>query len=95
MNRTTIERFNGDNERTTWEFTLHIGYGGDSCIWLDRYINQTKESKRKRKWTTRSLFYRMDRRVNTMNNPPVPGDVISEMRREFADAIMDLPIKIQ
>ncbi len=81
-----------ETERELWDFILHIDYGG-SCIWLDLYSRQSRESTRHRKWNVNQRWSRLDYRQSNIVDAPLPSDVESEMRSRYQAYIATLPIK--
>ncbi len=92
MNQLEIIRMNGDLNRERWFFSLVVDYSGRSCIYLDAYSFETKESTRHRKWITQNMWNRLFPRNNTISEPPVSTEVEEEARRTFADRVKVLPI---
>jgi hypothetical protein len=91
MNQVEVTRMNGDLKREVWNFTLSIDYGR-SRIWFDSYSFQTKETSRKRRWIKQTHWDRLDRRNNNIETPSIPSDVEAEMRAQFQQYILTLPI---
>ncbi len=87
-----VEVIRGDNtQRERWEFELNCSFFGSDEI---RWGFYTKESKRPRQriWRRDGYWSRLFQRDMTIKNPPLPLDVVSEMREEFSRKVIALPM---
>ncbi|KKL91937.1 hypothetical protein LCGC14_1889710 [marine sediment metagenome] len=89
--RIEIVREIGDLRREIWSFCLIVDFSGRGKIYFDSWAFQSKESKR-HKWKTQSHWTRLMRRDNTVDNPPLPGDVVVELREMLSDKVNTLEI---
>ena len=90
--RITIIKPNGDLKREVWEFELSVSFSG-GCIYLKYYSFDSKETTRHKKWVSQTHWARLFGRDNTMEKPPIPSDVESDVRKKYQDFILTLPIK--
>ena len=87
-----VEIIRGDElNREVWEFEVHIDYV-KPLIWFNSYFVEYKETTRKRLWRRSGFWTRLMRRDNSIQDPPLPSDVVDEMRAAFALRINQLPI---
>jgi hypothetical protein len=90
--RTTIIK--GDNIRQeTWTFELYTSFGDNFALWLDRYSVGTKQPSQ-RKFRNQGWWNRIDKRDNTMIDPPLPAEVEAEAKQYFIERIKATPITI-
>ena len=91
--RKDIERIdNSGQRREVWSFDLYIGHSDH--IFLDYYAHQSK-TPRQRIWRSNLRWSRIDKRENSLKeNPPLPIDVVQEVRQYFADQLLKLEIKL-
>ena len=87
-----IVRGSGDLIQETWNFSISMEMGR-GCIYFDFYRFETKRTPRCRNWQTIGQWGRTNLRTNTIENPPLPADVITEMRDYFRAKIDNLEIK--
>ena len=91
MKTTEIIRASGDLKREVWRFSLSISLSS-SCIYLDSYSFQDRETRRA-KWRPQNFWVRIMQRDNTIKDPPpIPLDVEAEMRHTYQEYIAGLPI---
>ena len=87
-----IVRPDGDLKCEVWDFWLYIAFE-DGNIYLDNYQFQTRESSRRKKWTTQTRWSRLEPRVSTVAKPTVPPDVADEVKTRLAAWVSTLRIK--
>ncbi len=88
---TEIIRPDGDLKREVWHLSLSTGYSSP-CIYLNDYSFQTRKTTRHKNWQTQTRWERLDRRTNSIGEPPIPPDVEKEIRSRYQQAILTLPI---
>jgi len=90
--RIEIIRPDGDLKREVWRFALIADWVNKAFISFEAYSFQTRETTRQRNWTRHTHWTRLERRVNNIDNPPLPQDVEAEMRSRYQEYIMTLPV---
>jgi hypothetical protein len=85
-----IIRTQNELNREVWEFYILFDYAREQ-IHLGSYDSQTRKSKR-HVWKTRIHWEAIDKRTNTIKDPPIPDDVAKEIREHYKTIIDTLPI---
>lgn len=83
--RATVIRNKDELNRERWGFTLMVDTG--AVIHFDDYYNEYKDNTRQRNWRIKGRWDRLFSRKNTIENPPLPGDVLDEVKNIFADTV--------
>jgi hypothetical protein len=86
-----IIKSDGDLKREVWKFKLfadiYLPYQFKICA----YSFQKRKTKR-HNWQKQTSWERWDKRRNTVEHPPLPSEIITEMRDKFIEMIQQLPV---
>ena len=91
MNCEVIRKIS-ETEREIWHFSLYTSYV-NPILWLDSFSVQSKQPKQ-RKWRTMLHWNRIDKRNNTIQESPLPDDVIQEAKVLIKNQIDALPVTV-
>ena len=82
----------GDLKKQTWDFWVSTYF--ETVIYFERYASYEKPSNRHRNWNITAFWSRHSYEGHiTIQVPPLPEDVESEVRAYFAEQIKALPIE--
>lgn len=80
-----VVRSDGPLHRVLWDFWVSSDYGRALTIFLDRMLDETRESTRKRTWTAQKVYTRVNTGTRNVSSdvvvrdePVPPADVIEE-----------------
>lgn len=75
--RTEVIHQISETERQVWWFTLSSDT--QTHLWLDSFNVEVKQPSQ-RKWRTMLHWQRLDKRGNTINDPPLPDEIIKQAK---------------
>jgi hypothetical protein len=80
----------GDLKREVWKFVFRDDYSAFRIV-IGRYAFQVRETRR-HKWRVQTRWERWDKRMNIIDHPPLPAEVITEAKKKLVEMIEALPV---
>ena len=88
--------------RTRWTFDFYVeSYCGGPRMRLDEYVEETRESKRKRSWSVAKLYYRIgdtrcyrQEQMVQAKDVPIWSDVEQEAKRKIEKLVWAMEVEV-
>lgn len=92
----TIERVDGKLKRQVWEASLFVDHHRDPLIVITFWGDQERPTSRHKWRSLKSWAMHATRsNPNAVAEPPLPEDVVEELRSQASQAILAAPISLR